>query len=121
MFVGFVGSVEPGERGRVVPVQVFERGGFVGTKNFVEGVLDLGADVDGGGEFLEYGFFGGCLRLGVRPEMVCGLDYGLMVFGREFAWLAGAEIVGSGIGRAPALAFRSTRSGGPLSVKPVRC
>ena len=105
----------------MVTVEVFQRGGFVGTKCFVERVFDLGADVDGGGEVLEYGFFIWRLRVGVGTEMVSDLADGLVVFWREFAWLAGAEIVGGGIGRTSGFAFGSTRSGGPLSIAPVRC
>jgi len=53
-------------------------------------VFDLGADVDGGGEVEQDGFFGGCLGIGVGTEMSCDLRDGLVVFWREFAWLAGA-------------------------------
>ena len=81
LLVGVVGAVESGEGGGVVTVEVFECGGFVGTKCFVERVFDLGAEVNGGSEVLQDGFFGGCLGLGVRAEMVCDLGDGLLVFG----------------------------------------
>lgn len=50
LLVGVVGAVESGEGGGVATVEVFEGGGFVGTKRFIERVFDYGAEVDGGGE-----------------------------------------------------------------------
>jgi hypothetical protein len=79
---GFVGAVEPGEGGAVMAVQILQPGGFVGTKCFVEGVFDHGADVDGGGEVEQDGFFGKCLGAGVRAEVLGDLSYGFVVFGR---------------------------------------
>ena len=96
-------------------------GGFVGTKRFVERVFDIGTDVDGGAEVQQDGFVSGCLRAGAGAEVAGDLGDGFMVFGREFEGLAGAEIVGGGIGRTSGFAFGSTRSGGPLGVAPVRC
>ena len=83
LFVRFIGAVESGVRGGVGPFQVFQRGGgFVGTKCFVQCVFHLGADVNGGGEFLQDGFFGGCLWAAAGAEAVCNLGDGLVVFGR---------------------------------------
>lgn len=105
----------------MVTVEVLQRGGFVGTKRFVECVFHLSSDVDCGGEAQQNGFFGGGLRAGFLAEAICDLEDSLMVFGRQFDGLARAEIVGCGIGRASGFAFRSARSGGPLGVAPVRC
>ena len=105
----------------MLAVEVLQSGGFVGTKRFVDCLFHLGSDVDCGGEAQQNGFFGGSLRVGFRAEAICDLEDGLMVFGRQFDGLAGAEIVGCGIGRASGFAFRSARSGGPLGVAPVRC
>ena len=97
-FVGFVGSVESGEGG-----------GFVGTKRFVERAFNLGTDVDGGGEVQQDGFFSGCLGTCAGAEVAGDLGDGFVVFGREFEGLAGAEIVGGGIGRTSGFAFGSAR------------
>ena len=121
LLASVVGAIEPGEGGGVVAVQIFQRGGFVGTKCFVERVFDLGADVDGGGEVLQDRFFGKCLRAGVGAEVVGYLSNGFVVFRREFEGLVRAEIVSGRIKRAFGFAFGSTRSGGPLGIAPVRC
>ena len=116
---GFVGAIESGGGCGVVAVEVVHRGGFVGTKCFVERAVDLGSDVDGGGEGDEDGFFGGRLGVGIGTEPVGDLGDGFVVVGCEFEGLARAEIVRSGIGRTSGFAFGSARSGGPPGIAPV--
>ena len=121
LLVGVIGSVEAGERGGVVTIKILERGGFVGTKCFVERVFDLRADVNGGGEVEEHSFFGGRLGARFRTKTAGDLGDGLMVLERYFQWLARAEMMGGGIGRTSGFAFWGARSGGPLGVAPVCC
>ena len=81
-FVGVVGAVESGESRGVAAIEVFEGGGIVSTKRFVERVFNLGTDVDGGGEVQQDGFFSGCLGACAGAEVAGDLGDGFMVLWR---------------------------------------
>jgi len=106
----------PGDCGRVGTVEVAKRGGFVGTKSFVEGQFDDSTKVDGGSEFVDDGVLGGGARLGFFAEWFRDLGNDFVVFRGQLARFAGTTIVDCGIGRTSGFAFWCTWSGGPLGV-----
>jgi hypothetical protein len=94
-------------------------GGFVGAKNFIEHGFDLEAEVVGGREFLDDGDFFGRRRPGFGAELRINRGDCFVIFGCQFAGMAGAEIVDGRVARTAGFAFWRAGSGGPLGVAAI--